>query len=54
MSEDLELQLSIEEVNTLLSGLGMLPANQSMELIFKIRQQAQEQLPTPDEQKGGD
>ena len=38
------LELEIQEVNTILSGLGKLPAEMSMELILKIRAEAERQL----------
>lgn len=38
------LELEIQEVNTILSGLGKLPAEMSMELILKIRAEAEKQL----------
>jgi hypothetical protein len=39
-----ELQLSLDEINLLLSTLGELPANKSMSLILKIQQQVNPQL----------
>jgi hypothetical protein len=47
LNPELNLELSVEEVNTILAGLGELKAKTVMELIFKIRTQAQEQLPPP-------
>tara|TARA_B100001029_G_C14826705_1_gene320716 strand:+ start:447 stop:605 length:159 start_codon:yes stop_codon:yes gene_type:complete len=43
------LELEIQEVNTILSGLGKLPAEMSMELILKIRAEAERQLKELDE-----
>lgn len=40
----LKLELTVQEVNILLQGLGELPAKISIQLISKINQQAQEQL----------
>jgi hypothetical protein len=39
-----ELNLSIQEVNLILSGLGELPARISFELIEKLRNQALEKV----------
>jgi len=38
------LELTVEEVNIILTGLGELPAKASMALIAKIREQAQPQV----------
>ena len=43
------LELEVQEVNTILSGLGKLPAEMSMELILKIRAEAERQLKELDE-----
>lgn len=45
------LQLNIEEVNTVISGLQELPAKVCNPLTNKIVKQAQEQLPQDEEQK---
>jgi hypothetical protein len=45
-----ELQLSLDEINLLLSTLGELPANKSMSLILKIQQQVNPQLSSPKEE----
>ena len=43
---DIKLELSIEEVNGILAGLGELPSKTgAWNLIMKIQQQAQPQLP---------
>ena len=38
-----EIKLNIDELNTVLGGLGELPARASMNLIQSIQQQAQQQ-----------
>lgn len=43
--ENINLQLSIEEVNTLLASLGNMPYVQVYSLVQKIQQQASAQLP---------
>lgn len=43
---DIKLELSLEEVNAILAGLGELPSKTGVwNLIVKIQQQAQPQLP---------
>ena len=44
MNDKLELQLTIEEINTILQGLGELPAKLSMGLITSIQNQAAPQM----------
>lgn len=44
MSKTIKLELSEEEVNTMLFGLLELPAKMSMELINKVRGQALQQI----------
>ena len=46
-NESIKLDLSLEEVNMVLGGLGELPAKASMGVIQKIQQQAGPQV-TPD------
>jgi len=46
-NESIKLDLSLEEVNAILGGLGELPAKASMGVIQKIQQQAAPQV-TPD------
>ena len=47
----MELELNIEEINKILSGLGKLPYEQVFELVNKIQTQVQPQL---DKQKKND
>lgn len=42
--EEVTLTLSLNEINTILNGLGNMPFIQVHELILKIQQQAQNQL----------
>ena len=46
-NESIKLDLSLEEVNAILGGLGELPAKASMGVIQKIQQQAAPQV-TPE------
>ena len=46
-NESIKLDLSLEEVNAILGGLGELPAKASMGVIQKIQQQAGPQV-TPE------
>jgi len=50
METILKLELSIQEVNTLLAGLQELPARIANPLSAKIQQQAQPQLPKAEDQ----
>ena len=43
-NENINLDLSLEEINLILNGLGELPAKASMGVIQKIQQQAQPQV----------
>lgn len=43
-NENINLDLSLEEINVILGGLGELPAKASMGVIQKIQQQAQPQV----------
>jgi len=43
-NESIKLDLSLEEINVILGGLGELPAKASMGVIQKIQQQAQPQV----------
>ena len=45
----LELKLSVEEINHILNGLQELPGRICNPLTMKIQQQAQEQLPKPEQ-----
>ena len=48
---DITLKLSVEEVNSVLQVLGELPSKTgAWPLIVKIKTQAEEQLPKPEEQ----
>ena len=50
--EALKLELTLEEVNAILAGLGELPSKTgAWNLIIKIQQQAQPQLPKVEEPK---
>lgn len=40
----MKLELSLEELNVVLTGLGRLPLEQSLNVFSKVRQQAEEQL----------
>ena len=42
--KNLKFQLTLEEVNTILQGLGELPAKLSMNLIQKLQEQAAPQM----------
>jgi hypothetical protein len=44
--------LSVEEVNTILAALQEVPAKFSNPLSMKIRQQAEAQLPKPEDESG--
>lgn len=53
-NENINLDLSLEEINLILNGLGELPAKASMGVIQKIQQQAQPQVvPEPVEAPEG-
>jgi len=43
-NENIKLDLSLEEINMVLGGLGELPAKASMGVITKIQQQASPQV----------
>ncbi len=54
-NENINLDLSLEEINLILNGLGELPAKASMGVIQKIQQQAQPQVvPEPVEAPEGE
>ena len=54
-NENINLDLSLEEINLILNGLGELPAKASMGVIQKIQQQAQPQVvPEPVEEPEGE
>ena len=54
-NESIKLDLSLEEINMVLGGLGELPAKASMGVIQKIQQQASPQVqPEPIEAPKGD
>lgn len=40
----IKLELTLEEINKILAGLGEMPAKASIELIMKIRAEASSQL----------
>ena len=44
MNDKLELQLTIEEINTIIQGLAELPAKVSMNIITSIQNQAAPQM----------
>ena len=44
MMENIKLDLTVQEVNGILQGLGQLPFSQVESLINKVRSQAQAQL----------
>ncbi len=53
-NESINLDLSLEEINLILNGLGELPAKASMGVIQRIQQQAQPQVvPEPVEAPEG-
>jgi len=47
----MKLELTVQEVNAILAGLGRLPYEAVFELIEKIRSQAASQVTPPTEQK---
>jgi hypothetical protein len=47
----LKLELTIEEINTVLAGLQELPGKICNPMSAKIQQQAQQQLPAPPQQQ---
>tara|TARA_R110000868_G_scaffold203714_2_gene451637 strand:- start:120 stop:299 length:180 start_codon:yes stop_codon:yes gene_type:complete len=52
---DIKLELTINETNQVLEGLGELPSKtNAWSLVVKIHQQAQPQLPKPEETKEGE
>lgn len=54
-NESINLDLSLEEINVILGGLGELPAKASMGVIQKIQQQAAPQVqPEPVEAPEGE
>jgi len=54
-NENINLDLSLEEINVILGGLGELPAKASMGVIQKIQQQAGPQVtPEPVEAPEGE
>ena len=48
---NMKFELSVEEVNVALAGLGELPAKTSFGVISKIKTQAEEQLQAQERQK---
>ncbi|MGR9053654.1 MAG: hypothetical protein ACU84J_13495 [Gammaproteobacteria bacterium] len=48
MMKELDLNLSIDEINLILEGLGNLPFNKVYALIAKIQEQAGRQLQSPE------
>jgi len=56
-NESIKLDLSLQEINIILGGLGELPAKQSMGVISKLQQQAQQQVvpePVAAEEEGAE
>ena len=54
-NESIKIDLSLDEINMVLGGLGELPAKASMGVIQKIQQQAQPQVvPEPVEAPEGE
>jgi hypothetical protein len=53
-NENINLDLSLQEVNTILAALGELPAKNSMAIINKIQQQAQPQVTPEPIEKGAE
>jgi len=52
-NESIKLDLSLDEINMVLGGLGELPAKASMGLIQKVQQQAGPQVtPEPEVEEG--
>ena len=49
--KELDLTLTLDDINLILTGLGELPAKLSISLIDKIRSQASRQLAEPTEIK---
>lgn len=47
MPESINLEITLQDADTILLGLYELPAKQSMDLINKIREQAAPQLTAP-------
>lgn len=48
--EKITLKLNVNEINTILTGLGSVPFHKVFELIQKIRAHAQEQLAVKNDQ----
>ena len=48
------LELTLDEINIILAGLGELPAKQSINLIIKIQQQAQAQIKAKEDNKASE
>lgn len=53
MQKDIQLQLSLEEVNLVLEALGNLPFARVYSLVGKLQSQASEQLPKTNPHPGG-
>ncbi len=47
-----KLELSVEEINLILQGLGELPAKMSMAIIQKVQQQAASQMQPGEPEEG--
>jgi hypothetical protein len=47
-----KLELSVEEINLILQGLGELPAKMSMAIIQKVQQQAAPQMQPEEPEEG--
>lgn len=50
----IKIELNLEEVNLVLTGLGELPAKQSMSVITNIQQQAAPQVGQDQEEEGAE
>jgi hypothetical protein len=47
----MKLEITLDEVNTILGALGAQPYTQVFQLVTKIQQQAQEQLKTTEQEQ---
>ncbi len=50
-TKEIELKLTVAEVNGILQSLGQMPYSQVVALVLKIQQQAQPQVGSPEEPK---
>lgn len=51
-AKTVSLELSVEDVNLVLAGLGELPAKMSLSVIDRVRSQAMQQLQNAEESAG--